>query len=217
MARRYVRPAPVRPSLIYPDRVPVTTESLKQTPLHDAHVEAGARMVPFSGWDMPVQYPAGIISEVRSVRTSAGMFDVSHMARIEFSGPLYEPSPTGKGAFIHPVLEHGEITDLVAWAPDRPGRWAQRLDIGFALGLDAIDKASWGHHPEPLGLYATPLAWLRAGCTGACLLRPTDAWRRLNHLARVTVADVRHGTAIERLLSPPMPRPEILVRGRLAA
>ena len=59
---------------------------LKQTILHSTHVESGARMVPFGGWDMPVQYSHGIISEVNAVRTSAGIFDVSHMGRLEFSG-----------------------------------------------------------------------------------------------------------------------------------
>ncbi len=64
-----------------------TPPALKRTPLYDTHVRAGGRMVPFGGWDMPVQYPVGIISEVRAVRNSAGMFDVSHMGRVEFSGP----------------------------------------------------------------------------------------------------------------------------------
>jgi len=61
-------------------------DSLKKTPLHDTHVASGARMVAFGGWDMPVQYPQGIISEVKAVRNSAGMFDVSHMGRVEFRG-----------------------------------------------------------------------------------------------------------------------------------
>ena len=63
------------------------SQSLKKTVLHAAHVEAGAQMVPFGGWDMPVQYSDGIISEVKAVRNSAGMFDVSHMGRLEFEGP----------------------------------------------------------------------------------------------------------------------------------
>ena len=57
------------------------------TPLYDTHVALGARMVPFGGWDMPVQYPAGILAEVRAVRTAAGIFDVSHMGRAYISGP----------------------------------------------------------------------------------------------------------------------------------
>ena len=59
-----------------------------QTPLYDLHVAAGGRMVPFGGWDMPVQYPSGILAEVRAVRTGAGIFDVSHMGRVYISGPL---------------------------------------------------------------------------------------------------------------------------------
>ena len=58
-----------------------------RTPLYDAHVAAGARMVPFGGWDMPVQYPGGILAEVRAVRGAAGVFDVSHMGRVYISGP----------------------------------------------------------------------------------------------------------------------------------
>jgi aminomethyltransferase len=60
--------------------------SLKRTPLHSAHVESGARMVPFGGWDMPVQY-TGIIEEHRTVRAAAGCFDVSHMGEFEVDGP----------------------------------------------------------------------------------------------------------------------------------
>ena len=60
--------------------------SLKRTPLFSAHVEAGARMVPFGGWEMPVQY-RGIIEEHRAVRSAAGCFDVSHMGEFEIEGP----------------------------------------------------------------------------------------------------------------------------------
>jgi aminomethyltransferase len=59
---------------------------LKRTPLYDAHVKAGARMVPFGGWEMPVQY-TGIIEEHRAVRAGAGCFDVSHMGELEIDGP----------------------------------------------------------------------------------------------------------------------------------
>ena len=62
------------------------TDSNKRTPLYDSHLSAGARMVPFGGWDMPVQY-SGIISEVESVRAKVGIFDVSHMGRLYISGP----------------------------------------------------------------------------------------------------------------------------------
>ncbi len=61
-------------------------QMLQRTPLHDRHVALGARMVPFAGWDMPVQYE-GVIPEVRAVRSDAGVFDVSHMGELEVEGP----------------------------------------------------------------------------------------------------------------------------------
>ena len=59
---------------------------MRRTPLYDAHRTAGARMVDFAGWEMPVQY-TGIIEEHTAVRTRAGLFDVSHMGEIEIRGP----------------------------------------------------------------------------------------------------------------------------------
>jgi aminomethyltransferase len=60
--------------------------TLKRTPLFDRHVELGARMVPFAGWEMPVQYE-GVIPEHRAVRSDCGAFDVSHMGQIHVDGP----------------------------------------------------------------------------------------------------------------------------------
>jgi len=60
--------------------------TLQRTPLYDRHVALGARMVPFAGWEMPVQYE-GVIQEHKAVRTDAGAFDVSHMGEIEVEGP----------------------------------------------------------------------------------------------------------------------------------
>ncbi|MBV9049557.1 MAG: glycine cleavage system aminomethyltransferase GcvT [Solirubrobacterales bacterium] len=65
---------------------PTAEASLRHTPLHDRHVAAGARMVPFAGWEMPVQY-AGVREEHLAVRRAAGVFDVSHMGQIETRGP----------------------------------------------------------------------------------------------------------------------------------
>ena len=62
------------------------TDELKQTPLHSVHVAAGGKMVPFAGWSMPIEY-AGVLGEHQAVRTSAGIFDVSHMGEIEVIGP----------------------------------------------------------------------------------------------------------------------------------
>jgi len=61
-------------------------QTLRRTPLYERHVALGARMVPFAGWEMPVQYE-GVIPEHKAVRTDAGVFDVSHMGELEIEGP----------------------------------------------------------------------------------------------------------------------------------
>ena len=62
------------------------TPTLRRTPLFDRHVAAGAKLVDFAGWEMPVQYD-GVAAEHRAVREACGIFDVSHMGEIEVSGP----------------------------------------------------------------------------------------------------------------------------------
>ena len=62
-----------------------STEQLKKTPLNARHRALGAKMVPFGGWDMPVEY-SGIVNEHLTVRSKAGLFDVSHMGQIEIAG-----------------------------------------------------------------------------------------------------------------------------------
>ena len=64
----------------------MTTETLAKTPLHSLHQELGARMVPFAGYDMPVQYPLGVMKEHQHTREAAGLFDVSHMGQIVLRG-----------------------------------------------------------------------------------------------------------------------------------
>jgi aminomethyltransferase len=74
------------------------TDNLQRTPLFDRHVAAGAKLVPFAGWEMPVQY-AGIREEHLGVRTRAGVFDVSHMGEVETTGPEAE-------AFLQRILSN---------------------------------------------------------------------------------------------------------------
>ena len=64
----------------------MSDENLKKTPLNHAHRELGGKMVDFGGWDMPVQYTAGVIEEHMRTRTTAGLFDVSHMGEIWVEG-----------------------------------------------------------------------------------------------------------------------------------
>ena len=63
------------------------TETLLSTPLNALHIELGARMVPFAGYSMPVQYPAGLMAEHHHTRKAAGLFDVSHMGQLRLVGP----------------------------------------------------------------------------------------------------------------------------------
>ena len=76
----------------------MAVENLQRTPLFGCHVELGAKLVPFAGWEMPVQYE-GILEEHTAVRTHAGMFDVSHMGEVEVEGP-------GALAFLQRVLSN---------------------------------------------------------------------------------------------------------------
>ncbi len=106
---------------------------MKRTPLYEMHVKHGAKLVSFSGWEMPLSY-SGVTDEHSAVRNAAGLFDVSHMGRFEFSGPGTDdfldrmiPSPLRKiprgGAFYSMLLnEAGGIIDdiyLYKRAPDR--------------------------------------------------------------------------------------------------
>ena len=98
------------------------TQTLQRTPLHDAHVELGARMVPFAGWEMPVQYE-GVIPEHKAVRSDCGVFDVSHMGELEVEGPRatellqatlsndVERIGAGQAQYTLLTNEHGGIID----------------------------------------------------------------------------------------------------------
>src|ERR671914_2765611 len=109
-------------------------QTLLRTPLFERHVAAGARMVPFVGWEMPVQY-AGVISEHRAVRTDTGVFDVSHMGEIEVEGPkafellqsllsndLDRIEPGGAQYTLLTNERGGVVDDLIAYRL-APGRY----------------------------------------------------------------------------------------------
>ncbi len=99
-----------------------TNEPTQRTPLYAAHRALGARMVPFAGWEMPIQY-AGIVEEHRAVRERAGLFDVSHMGELRLRGPQAEALidslvtnavislPIGKAVYTCCCNEQGTILD----------------------------------------------------------------------------------------------------------
>ncbi len=95
-----------------------TDAPLLATPLNDAHVALGARMVPFAGYSMPVQYPTGVMSEHKWTRDHAGLFDVSHMGQGYLIGPDHETTARALEALVP--------ADIVALAPGRQ-RYTQFL------------------------------------------------------------------------------------------
>jgi len=103
------------------------SEKLKRTPLHAAHKALGAKMVPFGGWSMPVQY-SGVIDEHRNVRERVGVFDVSHMGEVEVRGPraleVVQEVTTNDASALRPgqaqysaLLDHnaGFIDDIIVY------------------------------------------------------------------------------------------------------
>src|SRR5213592_288764 len=126
-------------------------QMLLKTPLHDRHAALGARLVPFAGWEMPVQYE-GVIPEHLAVRTDCGVFDVSHMGEFEVEGPRARGYLQGllsndldriePGKAQYTLLTNGEggiVDDLIVYerGPDR-----------FLLIVNAANRE-------------TDLAWLR--------------------------------------------------------
>ena len=113
-------------------------DSLKRTPLYDLHVSLGGKMVPFAGYDMPVQYPAGVLKEHLHTRSKAGLFDVSHM------GQLALRPKSGKREDAARALERLVPQDIVAIAPGRQ-RYAQFTNDAGGI-LDDLMVANFGDH-----------------------------------------------------------------------
>src|SRR5262245_53059801 len=74
--------------------------ALQRTPLYELHVSLGAKMVPFAGYEMPVQYPPGILKEHLHTRAKAGLFDVSHMGQAFLSGPDHQTTAAALEALV---------------------------------------------------------------------------------------------------------------------
>ena len=117
-----------------------TDDPLKTTPLHAAHLAAGARMVPFAGYDMPVQYPEGVLKEHLWTREHAGLFDVSHMGQARLRGPNSEGGPP-LAAFEEVVP--GDFINL------KPGRQKYSVLLNRTGGI--IDDLMAGRPVTSLG------------------------------------------------------------------
>jgi aminomethyltransferase len=143
------------------------TSPLKRTPLHALHVACGGKMVPFAGYDMPVQYATGVLREHLHTRNAAGLFDVSHMGQIALR------PKSGKVEDAALALERLVPQDIVAVAPRRQ-RYAQFTDAAGGL-LDDLMVANFGSHlflVVNAACKALDEAHLRSHLSEACLIEP---------------------------------------------
>ncbi len=151
----------------------MTEEAYLRTPLYEAHVKLGARMVPFAGYEMPVQYPSGILTEHIWTRNSAGLFDVSHMGQAFLIGPNHEST-----ARAFEKLVPGDVLGL---APGKI-RYTQLLnETGGIIDDLMIARSSAPADDGTLGLVvnasrkAVDYAWIEAHLpAGVTLVRIED-------------------------------------------
>ncbi len=139
--------------------------SLKRTPLYALHVALGGKMVPFAGYEMPVQYASGVLKEHLHTRAAAGLFDVSHM------GQLRLRAKSGKVEDAARALERLVPQDIVALAPGRQ-RYAQFTNAGGGI-LDDLMVANFGDHlflVVNAACKAEDEAHLRAHLSGDCII-----------------------------------------------
>ncbi|MDD1532863.1 MULTISPECIES: glycine cleavage system aminomethyltransferase GcvT [unclassified Bradyrhizobium] len=142
-------------------------DSLKRTPLHGLHVSLGGKMVPFAGYDMPVQYAAGVLKEHLHTRSAAGLFDVSHMGQIAIR------PKSGRIEDAARALERLVPQDIVAIAPGRQ-RYAQFTNADGGI-LDDLMVANFGDHlflVVNAACKAEDEAHLRAHLSGDCVVDP---------------------------------------------
>jgi aminomethyltransferase len=143
------------------------TSSLKHTPLHALHLARGGKMVPFAGYDMPVQYPTGVMKEHLHTRGNAGLFDVSHMGQIALhakSGHIEDAAA---------ALERLVPQDIVTLAPRRQ-RYAQFTNERGGI-LDDLMVANFGQYlflVVNAACKADDEAHLRAHLSETCIVEP---------------------------------------------
>jgi aminomethyltransferase len=140
---------------------------LKTTPLHALHASCGGKMVPFAGYDMPVQYATGVLREHLHTRTHAGLFDVSHMGQIALR------PKSGKVADAALALERLVPQDILGVAAGRQ-RYAQFTNAAGGL-LDDLMVANFGSHLFVVvnaACKAEDEAHLRANLSDVCLIEP---------------------------------------------
>jgi len=136
--------------------------AMLKTPLHSLHVELGAKMVPFAGYDMPVSYPAGIMAEHRQCREAAALFDVSHMGQVRLAG-----------ADAAAALETLVPVDVVGLGLDKQRYALFTNDAGGILDdLMVTRRADHLFLVVNAGCKAADIALLRATIASRCRIEP---------------------------------------------
>jgi aminomethyltransferase len=141
--------------------------TLKTTPLHALHVASGGKMVPFAGYEMPVQFAPGVLREHLHTRDAAGLFDVSHMGQIALR------PKSGKLEDAALALERLVPQDILSVAPGRQ-RYAQFTNDSGGI-LDDLMVANFGSHlflVVNAACKALDEAHLRAGLSDTCIIEP---------------------------------------------
>jgi aminomethyltransferase len=141
--------------------------ALNRTPLYDLHVALGGKMVPFAGYEMPVQYGPGVLREHFHTRASAGLFDVSHMGQIVLR------ATSGQVEDAATALERLVPQDILALAPGRQ-RYAQFTDQAGGI-LDDLMVANFGDHlflVVNAACKAADEAHLRHHLSDTCVIEP---------------------------------------------
>src|SRR5947199_10499709 len=140
---------------------------LNRTPLHALHIALGGKMVPFAGYEMPVQYAPGVLREHLHTRSKAGLFDVSHMGQIALH------AKSGRVEDAAAALERLVPQDIVGIAPGRQ-RYAQFTNDSGGI-LDDLMVANFGEHlflVVNAACKAGDEAHLRAHLSDSCIIEP---------------------------------------------
>lgn len=178
-----------------------TTENLQQTPLYDRHVALGARLVPFAGWMMPVQYK-GIIHEHRLVREKAGLFDLGHMGEVEVTGPdalaLLQYLSTNDVSKIEPGhAQYGLLTNENGGVVDDIIIYRPNEGEGYFVCVNASNKdkdvawmQGWATKRSDLDVTVTDVS----DQTGMIAIQGPDSEKIISSLVSTPVSDLDYFT-----------------------
>ncbi len=167
--------------------------SLKRTPLYDLHVRLGARIVPFAGYEMPVQYPLGVMKEHLHTRDAAGLFDVSHMGQVELHG-----------ADAAAALESLCPQDFMGLAPGKQRYGFFTNDVGGIMDdLMVFNTGEYLHVVVNAACKDADIAHLRAKIGRRCEIRVRD------DLALVALQGPKAVAVLESFLPSPAGRGSI--------